>query len=318
MAIDPISLIAIAIIIVTLLVGYLRKLMMTYTLIIANFLVFGLSIFFSQQLGEVSNQIILDLGFQPLFLSSNHLPQIYTLFTSMFVHANFLHILGNMLVFFFIGAAFERRIGPKKFLFIYLATGVLGALTFSSVNLNSDIPLVGASGAIFGILGAFAFSYPRDEVVMPVPIGIMIIMRIKVIYAAIIFAVFETIIVFLSGQDNVAHLAHFGGLVSGVILAALLVGKQGEKLKKTEGEAVYRNEPASTPDTINFQHLNELATTPQLQSTLERIQKENVLQVRNIWLDHFLERVTCPVCGKPLQHLDRRLWCPDKHFHTDY
>ena len=308
---STVSLLAIAIMIVILVVGYVRKLMMTYTLIIANFLVFALSLFFS-------DQIIGELGFRPAYLSLDFFPQIYTLFTSMFVHAGFLHILGNMLVFFFIGAAFEQRIGPKKFLFIYLVTGGLGALTFSVANLNSLVPLVGASGAIFGILGAFAFSYPRDEVVMPVPIGIMIIMRIKVIYATIIFAVVETVVVFLSVQDNTAHLAHFGGLVSGVIFAAILVGKQGEKLKDNEGHGAYRNAPMPTSEAINFQHLNDLATTPSLKSTLERIQKENVLQVRNLWLDHFLERVACPVCGKPLLHLDRKLWCPDEHYRTEY
>jgi len=306
-----VSLIAIAIMIVTLVIGYVRKLMMTYTLIIANFLVFALSIFFN-------DQIIGDLGFKPAYLSPGLFPQLYTLFTSMFVHAGFLHILGNMLVFFFIGAAFEQRIGAKKFLFIYLVTGVLGALTFSVANLNSLVPLVGASGAIFGILGAFAYSYPRDEVVMPVPIGIMIIMRIKVIYATIIFAVVETVIVYFSGQDNVAHLAHFGGLVSGVIFAALLVGKQGEKLKDKQGAGAYGYTPLPTSDAINFSHLNELARAPQLKSMLERIERENVLQVRNIWLEYFLDKVTCPVCGKSLHHLNRKIWCADEHFRTDY
>jgi membrane associated rhomboid family serine protease len=305
-----VSLIAIAIMIVTLVVGYIRKLMMTYTLVIANFLVFALSIFFN-------NEIIGDLGFRPVYLSPDLFPQLYTLFTSMFVHAGFLHILGNMLVFFFIGAAFEQRIGPKKFLLIYLLTGVLGALTFSVANLNSLVPLVGASGAIFGILGAFAFSYPRDEVVMPVPIGIMIIMRIKVIYATIIFAAVETVVVFLSVQDNTAHLAHFGGLVSGVIFAAILVGKQGEKIKDKQG-LTYGYAPVSTSDAINFSHLDELARTSELKTMLEHIKKENLLQVRNIWLEHYLGKVTCPVCGKSLHHFERKIWCQDEHFRTDY
>jgi len=305
-----VSLIAIAIMIVTLVVGYIRKLMMTYTLVIANFLVFALSIFFN-------NEIIGDLGFRPVYLSPDLFPQLYTLFTSMFVHAGFLHILGNMLVFFFIGAAFEQRIGPKKFLLIYLLTGVLGALTLSVANLNSLVSLVGASGAIFGILGAFAFSYPRDEVVMPVPIGIMIIMRIKVIYATIIFAAVETVVVFLSVQDNTAHLAHFGGLVSGVIFAAILVGKQGEKIKDKQG-LTYGYAPVSTSDAINFSHLDELARTSELKTMLEHIKKENLLQVRNIWLEHYLGKVTCPVCGKSLHHFERKIWCQDEHFRTDY
>jgi membrane associated rhomboid family serine protease len=309
--ISPVSLIAIAIMIITLIIGLWRKFTMTYVIIIANFLVFAITIFFQKE-------IIGELGFRPAYLSGEYFPQIYTLFTSMFVHSGYLHILGNMLVFFFIGAAFEQRIGPKKFLAIYLITGVIGALTFSAVNLNSIVPLVGASGAIFGVLGAFAYSYPRDEVVMPVPIGIMIIMRIKVIYATIIFAVVETIIVYLSGRDNVAHLAHFGGLVSGVIFAALLVGKQGEKIKNTPGTISYNPTQISTSEKINFSHLNELARTPDLKKILERSEQENVRQVRDIWLDHFLEKVTCPICGKPLNHFERKIWCEDEHFRTDY
>ena len=87
------------------------------------------------------------------------------------------------MVFFFVGMAFEQRIGWKKFLTIYLLTGVCGALTHSLLNLGSGIVLIGASGAIFGILGAFAFSYPRDEVVMPIPLGIiMVFRRIKKVF----------------------------------------------------------------------------------------------------------------------------------------
>jgi membrane associated rhomboid family serine protease len=220
-----ISLVAIAIMIGTIVVAYLKKITITYAIIIANLFVFFISIFFQ-------NQIINELGFRPAYLSAEQIPQIYTIFTSMFVHSGFLHILGNMFVFFFMGIAFEQRIGRKKFLVIYLITGVCGALTHSVLNLGSWVPLVGASGAIFGILGAFAYAYPRDEVVMPVPIGIMFIMRIKVIYATILFAVLETVIVMFSVQDSTAHFAHFGGLVSGVVLAAVLIGKKAEKTKQ--------------------------------------------------------------------------------------
>ena len=210
-----ISLVAIAIMVGTIVVAYLKKITITYAIIIANLFVFLLTLFFE-------NEIIGDLGFRPVFLSPDFLLNSYTLFTSMFVHSGFLHILGNMFVFFFMGIAFEQRIGPKKFLTIYLITGVCGALTHALLNLNSNIPLVGASGAIFGILGAFAYAYPRDEVVMPVPIGIMFIMRIKVIYATILFAILETVVVIFSVQDSTAHFAHLGGLVSGVLLAAVL------------------------------------------------------------------------------------------------
>jgi membrane associated rhomboid family serine protease len=306
-----ISLVALAIMIGTIVIAYLKKITITYTIIIANLFVFFLSIFFE-------NEIIGDLGFRPVFLSPELFVNCYTLFTSMFVHSGFLHILGNMFVFFFMGIAFEQRIGPKKFLAIYLITGVCGALTHSLLNLNSLVPLVGASGAIFGILGAFAYAYPRDEVVMPVPLGIMFIMRIKVIYATILFAILETIIVIFSVQGNTAHFAHLGGLISGVILAAVLLRNRSEKTAETPVSRSPEYMQMRPSDSINFSHLAPLVKTPEMSKILQRIEKENILQVRDMWLDHFLEKITCPVCNRPLSHGGRRIWCDQNHFQTDY
>lgn len=306
-----ISVVAIAIMIGTIVVAYLKKITITYAIIIANLLVFFLTFFFEKE-------IIGNLGFRPVFLSPELFVNCYTLFTSMFVHSGFLHILGNMFVFFFMGIAFEQRIGPKKFLTIYLITGVCGALTHSLLNLNSLIPLVGASGAIFGILGAFAYAYPRDEVVMPVPLGIMVIMRIKVIYATILFALLETAIVFLSVQDNTAHFAHLGGLVSGVILAAVLLRNTKEKTTVSSTSRSPEYMQITSSDAIDFSHLTSLVKTQEQKKILQRIEKENILQVRNMWLDHFLEKITCPVCNKPLSHSERRIWCDQNHFQTDY
>jgi len=306
-----ISLVAIAIMIGTLVVAYLKKITLTYSIIIANFFVFLISLFFR-------TQIITELGFRPIYLSLEMFPNVYTLFTSMFVHSDFLHILGNMFVFFFMGIAFEQRIGPKKFLLIYLITGVCGALTHSLLNIDSAIPLIGASGAIFGILGAFAYAYPRDEIVMPVPIGIMFIMRIKVIYATILFAVFETVIVMFSVEDSTAHFAHLGGLASGVILAAILLRNRAEKQTQTTSIRPTDYMQIKKDDTINFSHLTKLVKTAEEKKILQRIEKEDVLQVRNMWLEHFLEKVTCPVCNKPLNHLDRKIWCEQNHFQTEY
>ena len=229
-------------IIFSLIFTYAKKLMMTYGLIIANFIVFILTVIFQQEIiFGIENGVFqyAGLSFRPIYLQIEYSPQLYTLFTSMFIHSGFAHIFGNMLVFFFIGMAFEQRIGWKKFLIIYLITGICGTITHSLLNLGSAIPLVGASGAIFGIMGAFASSYPRDEVVMPIPLGIiMVFRRIKVIYAVILFAALETFIVFMDVQDNTAHFAHLGGLVSGAILAAIflkirLTPKQGKQYTMT-------------------------------------------------------------------------------------
>ncbi len=317
--IDPISILAICIMIGSLVLAYAKKWMMTYALMVANFAVFIISIIFYKQIGLGSVSVIIwDLGFRPIYLSIEYSPQIYTLFTSMFVHGGFVHIIGNMIVFFFMGMAFEQRIGAKKFLAIYLITGVCAALTHSLMNLGSAITLIGASGAIFGIMGAFAYSYPRDEVVMPIPLGIiMILRRIKVIYAVILFAALETVIVMLDVQDNTAHFAHLGGLISGFILAAILIGRK--KTHTEKGQTIYYDSyKPIAPIKIDYSKLRKLAITPKLKDMLKKIESETVPQVRDVWLEHFFEKTICPKCKNPLNHFDGKVWCENCGFKTDY
>jgi len=316
--IEPISVIAIVIMAGTLVVAYLKKWMMTYALIIANVIVFILTLLFQYQtpFGNIS-MLVVDLGFRPGYLSVEQIPQLYTLFTSMFIHGGFLHLFGNMFIFFFIGTAFEQRVGWKNFIIIYLLAGICGTLTHSLVNLGSVTVLIGASGAIFGIMGAFAFSYPRDEVVMPVPIGIMLIMRIKVIYAVILFAAFETIIVYVGVEDTTAHFAHLGGLIGGFILAALLLRRR--KTHTTQGQTIYYDSFAPHQGKkIDFSSLRKLATTPELQQMLKKIEAETIPQNRDIWIEHFLEKTVCPKCKNPLNHFDRKIWCEHCGHKTTY
>jgi len=309
-----VSLLCILIIIGGIIFAFVKKIMMTYVLIIVDFIIFVVSF--------LNPIVIYELGFRPEYLSIDQFPQVYTIITSMFLHSTVspLHIIGNVIVFLFMGIAFEQRIGMKNLLVIYLLTGVCGALAHTVLNLGSTTILIGASGAIFGILGAFAYSYPRDEVVMPIPLlFIMIFRRIKVIYAAILFAVLETVIVLYGYQDNTAHFAHLGGLLSGVILASALIGRQGEKISQTPIATVsYGQSPVQQKKQIDYFNLKKLATTQELKELLDRIENETVLQVRDIWLDHFLEKTVCPKCGKSLNHYNRKIWCEDKHFFTEY
>ncbi len=309
---DNFSILCIILIVGTILVSYLKKWLITYALILANFLIFVISFIWPQ--------VIMNLGFRPIYLEPSYTPQLFTLLTSMFIHSDFLHILGNMLVFFFIGMAFEQRIGWKKFLPIYLITGICGSLTHAFLNLGSSIPLVGASGAIFGIMGAFAYSYPNDEVVMPIPFGIiMLFRRIKVIYAVLIFAALETVIVFIGSQDNTAHFAHIGGLICGVIIAAIIIGKN--KLIVTNqqtGKSISSGHYEERPRFINYTNLEPLATTPELKQMLSQIRNETVSQVRDVWLDHFLEKTKCPSCNLSLRFFNGKIWCDNCNYKTIY
>jgi len=303
------AILCIMIIIGSLLIAAIRKLMMTHVLIVANFLIFVLTVLNYPE-------IIYGLGFRSTYLAVEQIPQLYTLITSMFIHGGFLHIFGNMLIFFFVGFPFEQRIGWKKFLTIYFLTGICAALTHSFLNLGSPIPLVGASGAIFGIMGAFAYSYPRDKVVMPIGIGIMFLTRIRVMYAVIFFAAIETFIVWMDVPDGTAHFAHLGGLISGAIIAAIILRKQKTHTKK--GETIYYDSfNPQKPKKIKLKELKSLATTPELLSMYSKIENETVPQVRDIWIEHFLEKAVCPKCGKSLNHFDEKIWCEYCDFRTN-
>jgi len=321
-AIDPISIAAFVVMIGGLIFAYYKKFAITYALIIINIIVFIMTFASQTNLEYIgTSPIIQDLSFRSIYLTAEQSPQIYTIFTCMFVHGGFLHLFGNMLVFFFIGSAFEERVGPKNLLIIYLLTGICGSLTHALLNLGPDvniIPLVGASGAIFGIMGAFAFSYPRDEVVMPIPLFfIMILRRIKVVLAVLLFAIFETIVVFLDVEDNTAHFAHIGGLIAGFVLAALLI--RGKKTHTKKGQTIYYDSySANKPREIDFKKLEKLAVTPELFQMLEKIRNETVPQVRDIWLEHFFEKAKCPKCGSNLNHFDKKIWCENCGFKSGY
>ncbi|KYK28468.1 hypothetical protein AYK20_07140 [Thermoplasmatales archaeon SG8-52-1] len=312
------TIIAIIIIIGVIAFAYIKNFMMTYALIIANIAVFIFSLLYLITLpyGESFSLLTLKLGFQPIFLTKDF-PQIYTLFTSMFAHGGFFHIFGNMIVLFFVGIPFEQRIGMKKFLIIYLITGICATLTHSIVNIGSNIPLVGASGAIFGIMGAFAFSYPRDEVVMPIGIVIMFLTKIKVMYAVIFFAAVETVVVWLDVPDSTAHFAHLGGLISGFILAALILKKQKTHTKL--GETIYYDS-FSQPrhKEIDIANLRKFATTQELKEILNKIENETVPQVKDVWIEHFFEKAICPKCNNPLYHFEGKIWCEHCGFRTNY
>jgi membrane associated rhomboid family serine protease len=302
--------------------AYFRKLMITYAIVIANFIVFILSFAFAPN-------VVTDLAFRPIYLSFELFPQIYTLFTSIFLHStyNFLHIIFNTLMFVLIAPHFESRVGRNKFLGIYLITGV-GAALFHSLLIpylpsptpfDPKIGLIGASGAISGIIGAYAYAYPRDNVFFPVG---FIIMKVPILFAGIFFIAIQSLYTLFGGDPGVAYLAHVGGFVFGVIVSAILiknkVKEEDERIAKFGYPGNKNQIYTSTSKKLNFSNLNKLATTNEQKELLTQIENENVTDVRNVWIDHFIDKSKCPKCGKPLKHSNGKIWCEDNHFTTNY
>ena len=147
----------------------------------------------------------------------------YQLVTHMFAHASFFHILFNMYALWLFGAAMERLWGTKKFLLFYFACGFAAGL--AQMFLVPVGAAIGASGAVMGMLGAFAFTYPNVQFfIIPFPFPI------KAKYLAIGYAAIDLFGGVAGGGDNIAHFAHLGGLVMGIILA-LVWSRKNSKLR---------------------------------------------------------------------------------------
>jgi membrane associated rhomboid family serine protease len=144
---------------------------------------------------------------------------LWQLFTYMFLHGSVFHILFNMFALWMFGADVERALGSVRFLWYYLSTGIGAALFHMAFNWDSLTPVLGASGAIYGILVAFAVLFPEREITLLLFFVIPIHLKAK--YLAGIFMVIALLAGLqsqLSGSDGVAHLAHLGGGLVGFLL----------------------------------------------------------------------------------------------------
>lgn len=200
-----------------------------YALIALNILVFIL-----QWLsGGQSEALTYEFALIPTqFLAAPANPaNILDIFTSMFMHAGFLHLAGNMLYLWIFGDNVEDRLGSIRYLLFYLGGGVVASLTHVFTNPNSSLPTVGASGAIAAVLGAYLVLYPRSRILTFIPIGYF--MRLKLVPAAIVLGVWFVLQLFngvLSlGQADVggtAFWAHIGGFVAGLLMGWVVKGRQ--------------------------------------------------------------------------------------------
>ncbi len=149
-------------------------------------------------------------------------PPLGTLFTSMFLHGGWMHLIGNMMYLWIFGNNIEDVMGHVKFIIFYVICGILAALSHAIIDTNSIVPMVGASGAISGVLGAYLLLYPRAQVLVLIPLGFFTTWQY--IPAWIVLG-FWFIMQLLSGGmsigsegGGVAFFAHIGGFIAGMAL----------------------------------------------------------------------------------------------------
>jgi len=201
----------------------------TYVLIALNVIVFFLEL----NNGEA---FIQRWAFVPTRFLADPVGDSVTLFTSMFMHAGWAHLLGNMLYLWIFGDNVEDRLGHGLYFVFYILCGLAATFAQLAISLGSSVANVGASGAIAGVLGAYLIMFPRGRVNVLLGRFVTPMSALIVIGFWIVIQIFSQISVFSAGSQEgggVAYMAHIGGFVAGVVLTFLLGG--GRKALPSRG-----------------------------------------------------------------------------------
>jgi membrane associated rhomboid family serine protease len=193
----------------------------TWSLIAINILIF---MFQAGAADATTEWMVKSFGFTPAALvheapQTGPLPPALTLLTCMFIHGGWGHLLGNMLYLFIFGDDIEAALGKLRFVVFYLASDLLASLGYFALNVHSDVTLIGASGAISGILAAYLMLRPCAKVTVFV---LQVVVRVRAFWMIGGWIALQLLSLASHENDGVAYLAHGGGLVAGGILFAMM------------------------------------------------------------------------------------------------
>jgi membrane associated rhomboid family serine protease len=198
--------------------------LVTYGLIALNVLFFFVEL-------SGGDAFIAKWAFVPSRFVANPAGDFLTLFTSMFMHAGWLHLGGNMLYLWIFGDNVEDRFGHTKFAIFYLVCGLAATFTQLAFTLGSDVPNLGASGAIAGVLGSYILLFPQESVKVLEGQQVIQVPALIVIGFWIVLQFFNGIgsIATAAQTGGVAFMAHVGGFVAGFVLTFLFRGSGGSQ-----------------------------------------------------------------------------------------
>lgn len=196
----------------------------TIVLIAANVVVF----LYELSLAQAIDPFVKRMAVIPYEIGQSGLSREFpTLLTSMFLHGGPLHLIGNMLYLWIFGNNVEDAMGHVRFVLFYLLCGIAAALTHIVLNASSEVPVIGASGAISGVLGAYLILYPRARVLVLVPVFFFIrIIRVPAFVVLGFWIVLQIVqgipsLVVAERTGGVAWFAHVGGFCAGMVLVPL-------------------------------------------------------------------------------------------------
>ena len=227
---------------------------------------------------------------------------LHRLISAAWLHADLLHLLGNVLVIILVGVPLEQRLGRGRFLTIYLI-GVLGGnIGWTLANWESWTLCIGASGAAFGLLGCYLACWPRDEIEFP----LILIRRWPVAWIALFKFALE-IMQYPNATSNVAHLAHITGFIACYVLAKPIAKGGLVPIGTVDSGPSAKGGQEAQHKAIKSR-MRDLSTDPwdgkltgSARRTLQRLREEgDELETRQAWLEQLAEQAQCPVCEADL------------------
>ncbi|MDP6856532.1 MAG: rhomboid family intramembrane serine protease [Candidatus Thalassarchaeaceae archaeon] len=233
---------------------------------------------------------------------------IHRMITAGWLHGGAMHVVGNVLVIALVGLPLEGRLGARRWMAVYILGLIGGNLAWWGSHMSSWIPALGASGACFGLLGAYLACWPNDRIAFPLiflirewPVGLVAVVRLG----------FEVYYVYGTqsgsmGSTNVAHLAHIGGFFLCFALGRVIA--KGAPIELDDSStSPYSMGSASTPKISNLDSTHpwtgsEYPLDDKANRVMERLMEEgDEFETRVAWLEELIEVASCPICDSLIQ-----------------
>jgi membrane associated rhomboid family serine protease len=268
-----------------------RKMSFTAATVIANVIIFAIYFIPGGAGGPIYYDVVRTLGFNNQEMASGE--ALYTLYTHMYIHADFFHVIFNMFLFYIMGIHFEHRVGFKWMAIVYWTTGILGGGVLNGIlTISTNTTGIGASAAISGVIGTFAIMYPRDRV--PMVLIFIILPRVQVAFGALVFILFQSFMMFFAvsihpSLGTISYTAHLAGVMVGVVIGFILLKKGVEAPQP--GASLSRR-----LDRLDYEKLRPLLRKPANEQRLDSIIGEDIPEVKEVLLEDLISRLRCPEC----------------------
>jgi membrane associated rhomboid family serine protease len=242
-----------------------------------------------------------------------------TFFSAGFLHSQYdaTHVLGNILVISLVGIPLEQRLGMKRFAMVYAIGLFGGSFAWYLFNMNSSIPALGASGAAFGLFGAYLAGWPKDEI----PFPLILIRKWPVLYLALFFFAMEVFRAYstygLSRPSDVAHMAHLGGFILTYVTLPLIAKGGPTSLGVEDGgpsssSEVFTRLKRMKKSMKNLESIEDpwesrgYEVPKNLREALKSLlDSSDEPEIRLAWMEHIAEKARCPVCDTEIGVVER-------------